>query len=229
MAETKVVLRPIAHLYNDFPEKFGLPRQSGLADDLLSVIVMEKEFRVPEAFRALEQYERLWLLWQFDGPQGPFSPTVRPPRLGGNERVGVFATRSPNRPNHIGLTCVRLIRIDWQCEDAPRLVVGGADIRNGTAIWDIKPYLPYADSYPDSSAGFAAESPQPLKVRYEVPLPADLTRQQQKALDEVLSQDPRPAYQHGGQRVYHMTFAAYRVSFSITGEEVIVSSITPVS
>lgn len=212
-------LRPIGHLYNDFPEKFGLPRQSGLAEDLLSVIVLEPEFRTPEAFRGIEQFERLWLLWEFEGSEDHFSPTVRPPRLGGNERVGVFATRSPNRPNHLGLTCVKLLKIQNTPENGPMLTVAGADIRSGTAIWDIKPYIPYADSYPHSRAGFAdsgKEGIPQLSVVYQVSVPASWTETQCKALTQILSQDPRPAYQHSSERSYAMSYAGYTVRFSVS-------------
>ena len=206
-------MKIIARLRNDFPDKFGLPRQSGLAESLLSTVVMEKEYAVPEAFRGIERYDRLWLLWLFDGPEeDAFSPTVRPPRLGGNERMGVFATRSPNRPNRIGMTCVKLVSVTVT-EDGPVLVVAGADMRDGTAIVDIKPYVAYADSYPEAAGGFSSPETGKLEVTVTCPYPPEWSEAQRQTLTEVLSQDPRPAYQHDPDRVYRMRYAGYDVAF----------------
>ena len=149
-------MKMIAHIESDFTEKFGIPRQSGLVENLVSRIVFEKEYRVPEAFRGLEDFSHIWIIWQFsEAVREDWSPTVRPPRLGGNKRMGVFATRSPFRPNSIGLSSVRLLKIDFDCPEAPVLYVSGADMLNGTPIFDIKPYLPYTDSHPEASGGFA--------------------------------------------------------------------------
>ncbi|MBQ6164066.1 MAG: tRNA (N6-threonylcarbamoyladenosine(37)-N6)-methyltransferase TrmO [Clostridia bacterium] len=221
-------VRYIARLYNDFNTKFGLPRQSGMADHLLSRIVMEKPYRVAEAFRGIEGYERLWLVWEFHEAkkEGEWSPTVRPPRLGGNERVGVFATRSPYRPNAIGLSCVKLEKFYIDEKEGPVLIVSGADLQNGTPILDIKPYLPYADSYPKAAAGFTdTTEKKTLAVRYAVSLPSDMTAEQRAALDEALKNDPRPAYQSDPDRVYGMSYGKWDVRFGVVGDELIVREV----
>ena len=218
----------IAYLYNDFKTKFGLPRQSGMAEHLLSKIVMEKTYRVAEAFRGIDGYERLWLVWEFHEAkkEGEWSPTVRPPRLGGNERVGVFSTRSPYRPNAIGLSCVKLEKFYIDEKDGPVLIVSGADLQNGTPILDIKPYLPYADSYPDAAAGFTdTTEKKTLNVTYEVSLPSKMSDAQRAALDEALKNDPRPAYQSDPDRVYGMRYAQWDVRFVVDGEMLIVKQI----
>ena len=217
-------MKIIARLHNDFPDKFGLPRQSGLAGNLLSTVVMEKEYAVPEAFRGITDYERLWLLWLFDGQpeEDAFSPTVRPPRLGGNVRMGVFATRSPNRPNRIGMTCVRLLGMEIKEGLGPVLTVAGADMKDGTAIVDIKPYLPYADSYPDAAGGFAVPEKETLAVRMDCAFPPEWSKAQRDAFTEVLAQDPRPAYQADPERVYRMRYAGYDAVFSVSGTELTV-------
>ncbi len=215
-----MIIRPIAHIENDFPEKFGLPRQSGLAPHLISRIIMEPEYRTPEAFRGIEEYDRLWILWQFDDDGKPFSATVRPPKLGGNERVGVFATRSPNRPNHIGMTCVKLLEYQKVTPRGPVLTVGGADLRSGTAVYDIKPYIPYADSYPDARAGFAkGRQEKTLSVLFETDSPPGMTASQKIALEEILSLDPRPGYQNDPDRIYRMSYGEYTVSFRVTPDD----------
>ncbi len=221
-------VRYIARLYNDFNTKFGLPRQSGMAEHLLSRIVMEKPYRVAEAFRGIEGYERLWLVWEFHEAkkEGEWSPTVRPPRLGGNERVGVFATRSPYRPNAIGLSCVKLEKFYIDEIEGPVLIVSGADLQNGTPILDIKPYLPYADSYPKAAAGFTdTTEKKTLAVRYAVSLPSDMTAEQRAALDEALKNDPRPAYQSDPDRVYGMSYGKWDVRFGVVGDELIVREV----
>ena len=217
-------MQPIAVIYNDFPEKFGLPRQSGLAPDLVSRIVMEKKYRIPEAFRGIEAFSHLWLLWEFNiiCPDDPtngeevFYPTVRPPKLGGNERIGVFASRSPNRPNRIGLTLVKLIRLEDDPEKGPVLVVSGADMMNGTRILDIKPYLPYVDSVPDAKGSFtAALADNSLPVFWETESPEEMGEEQKRALEEVLSLDPRPGYQKDPERIYRMSYAKWTVMFRV--------------
>lgn len=222
-------MKPIAHIQNDFPTKFGLPRQSGMSEHLISRIVMEPAYRTPEAFRGIEDFDHLWLIWAFE-PMGKreWSPTVRPPKLGGNTRMGVFATRSPNRPNPIGLTCVRLLSVDQTETDGTVLTVAGADLMNGTAILDIKPYLPFADSVPDArSSIYGPQTQTPLTV--EIPSPvADLfSAEQLSALREVLSYDPRPGYQSDPDRVYGFSYAGYDVRFRVTNDAVAVTEAIP--
>nr|MBQ6242533.1 tRNA (N6-threonylcarbamoyladenosine(37)-N6)-methyltransferase TrmO [Lachnospiraceae bacterium] len=207
----------IAHIYNDYTEKFGVPRQSGLNPALLSRIVMEPAFRAPEAFRGIEAYSHLWLIWEFSQvpADAPFSPTVRPPRLGGNTRVGVFATRSPFRPNRLGLSCVELVRLE-ETADGPVLIVAGADLMNGTPVYDIKPYLPYADAVPDARVNEAL-SRELLAVEIPEELAVQLPTDKLPALTEMLALDPRPAYQDDPQRVYGVRFGAYNVRFRVEG------------
>lgn len=210
-------LTPIAHIENDFPTKFGLPRQSGMAEHLTSAIVMEPPFRAPEAFRGIEDFEYLWLIWLFE-PMGKreWSPTVRPPKLGGNKRMGVFATRSPNRPNPIGLTRVRLLRTEHTADKGVVLTVSGADLMNGTAILDIKPYLPFADSVPDAMTGAYGPSQQePLAVVIPEEIAALFSPAQLDTLREVLAYDPRPGYQTDPDRQYGFGYAGYDVRFIV--------------
>ena len=197
-------LTPIAHIRSDFSEKFGIPRQSGLVEELTAAVVFEPEYRDPSAFRGLEGFSHLWLIWEFSRSRG-WSPTVRPPRLGGNKRLGVFATRSPFRPNPLGLSCVRLVEVRQDRALGPVLVVAGADLMDGTPIYDVKPYLPYADCKPDAVGGFAAQ-PKGADLTVECP-PAMLDRvpeDKRAALLAVLAQDPRPQYQDDPERVYGM-------------------------
>ena len=211
-------MKPVAHIYNDFPTKFGLPRQSGMSDNLISRIIMEKEYRNPDAFRGIEEFEYLWLIWLFE-PMGKreWSPTVRPPKLGGNKRMGVFATRSPNRPNPIGLTRVRLISIE-QTAEGPVLTVAGADLMSGTAILDIKPYLPFADSVPDALTGaYGPGTQEPLAVVIPPDIAALFTAPQLAALREALSCDPRPGYQSDPDRVYGFAYGGYDIRFRVAG------------
>ena len=207
-------LKIIARIENDFTGKFGVPRQSGLAD-ITSKIVFEPEYRVPEAFRGLEGFTHIWLLWQFsEAVRDKWSPTVRPPRLGGNTRMGVFATRSPFRPNSIGMSSVRLDRIELQTPQGPVLYVSGADLMNGTPIIDIKPYLAYTDSHPEASGGFALTEREG-RLRVEIPenIAQRIPEDKLSGLTEVLSQDPRPQYQSSPDRVYTMSFGGFEVSF----------------
>ena len=218
-------LEPIAHIQNDFPTKFGLPRQSGMSEHLLSRIIMEKPFREPEAFRGIEDYTDLWLVWLFD-PMGKrtWSPTVRPPRLGGNRRLGVFATRSPNRPNPIGLTRVKLVSFEPDTPDGPVLTVAGADLKSGTAILDIKPYIPYADSEPEASSGlFAPEETSPLTVEIPERIAALFSDDRLTALREVLSHDPRPRYHSDPERIYGFSYAGYDIKFRVEDGRAIVT------
>lgn len=211
------LIHPIAHIHTDFPEKFGIPRQSGIVEELQATVIFEPEYRTADAVRGLEQYSHIWLLWRFsECADKPFSPTVRPPRLGGNTRMGVFATRSPFRPNSIGLSCVRLEKIDLNSPQAPVLHIAGADLMDGTPILDVKPYLPYADSFPNASGGFALQSKEDiLKVEFPHELLKKIPEEKQQALLRVLAQDPRPAYQADAERIYGFTFAGFTVKFTV--------------
>ena len=213
-------IRPIAVIRTDFSDKFGIPRQSGLVPALTARIVPEPDFRTADAFRGIEQYSHLWLLWQFSTVAAEYAarrrwrPTVRPPRLGGNTRVGVFATRSPYRPNPLGLSCVELAGVDWNAPDGPVLLVRGADLLDGTPIYDIKPYLPYADAHPGARGGFAdAHRDDRLRVAFPPALLAKVPADKREALLGVLAGDPRPAYQDDPAREYAMDFAGLTVRF----------------
>lgn len=209
----------IAHIHNDYKEKFGIPRQSGLVSGLQSEIVFEPQYRKPEAFRYIEGFTHLWLIWQFSEAKAEkWSPLVRPPRLGGNKYVGVFASRSPFRPNPIGLSCVKLVEYK-EDERGPVLVVDGADLKNGTPIYDIKPYLPYADSYPDAKDGFAGEVfDYHLNVDISDELMKSIPEDKQEPLIELLSQDPRPAYHRDENRVYGFAFSNMEVKFIVKND-----------
>ncbi len=215
-------MKKIAVIHTDFPEKFGIPRQSGLAQTY-GVIQFEKAFRDPSAVRGLDGFSHIWLLWEFsENIDAGWSPTVRPPRLGGNTRMGVFATRSPFRPNPIGLSCVKLEKIDWDCENAPRLIVCGADMVDGTPIYDIKPYLPHADCVPEATGGFAA----PLtEYRLYVEFADTVVFDRKEELKRILEQDPRPSY-HDDDREYGMTFAGYTVRFFVKDGTLFVTDVS---
>ena len=207
---------PIAHMVSDFPEKFGIPRQAGVVKELESVVVFEPEYRDPEALRGIEGFSHLWLIWQFsESVTETFSPTVRPPRLGGNVRMGVFATRSPFRPNSLGLSCVELERAENRPGLGTVLVVRGADLMDGTPIFDIKPYIPYADAHPDARSGFAPDAGTTLDVRIAERLLLKVPADKRAALRGVLANDPRPRYQRDPDRVYAMDFADLTVRFSV--------------
>ena len=220
-------IQPIAHICSDFSEKFGIPRQSGLVEELTAMVVFEPAYRVPEALRGIEGFSHLWLIWEFSQARREnWSPTVRPPRLGGNLRLGVFATRSPFRPNPLGLSCVRLLEITRDQTLGPVLTVAGADLLDGTPIYDIKPYLPYADCRPDAVGGFAA---RPKEASLEVDCPPELLavlpEDKRPALLAVLAQDPRPQYQDDPDRVYGMAFAGTEVKFRVAGGRLRVTEI----
>ena len=222
-------LRVIARIHSDFPTKFGIPRQSGLVEELRSAVVFEPEYRNPDALRGLEGFSHLWLIWQFSqAVRESWSPTVRPPRLGGNVRMGVFATRSPFRPNPIGLSCVRLERLAQPPQWGPVLWVAGADLMDGTPIYDVKPYLPYADCRPEAVGGFASQ-PKEASLRVECPLellePVEESRR--AALLGVLAQDPRPTYQHDPDRVYGLAFGGWEVKFTVAEDVLTVREIAP--
>ncbi len=210
-------IKKIAEIRNGFSDKFGIPRQSGLCDAVKSTIVFEREYRIPEAFRGLEGFSHIWIIWQFsEAVREDWSPTVRPPRLGGNKRIGVFATRSPFRPNSLGLSCVRLDSIEYTDGLGPVLHISGADLMNGTPIFDVKPYIPYADSKPDAIDGFLSLAPRKL---LEVDLSdCDVTGVETDALDgikQIISEDPRPAYQNTADRVYKMLYSGYETEFTV--------------
>ena len=222
-------LKIIARIRSEFPEKFGIPRQSGLVEELKATVVFEPEFRNPDALRGLEDFSHLWLIWQFSrAVREDWSPTVRPPRLGGNERMGVFATRSPFRPNPIGLSCVKLQGVELDPEFGPVIHVAGADLMDGTPIYDIKPYLPYADCKPDALGGFASAPKQAtLTVRCPEHLLSVLPADRRQALLAVLAQDPRPSYQNDPDRVYGMGFAGFNVQFTVADDTLTVHSVQP--
>ena len=217
----------IAHIHNDFAAKFGIPRQSGLVD-VESVIVFEPPYRNPDALRGLERYSHLWLLWQFsEAVRDEWSPTVRPPRLGGNIRMGVFATRSPFRPNPIGLSSVRLLDIELSSPQGPLLHVAGADLMDGTPIYDIKPYLTYTDSHPDAIGDSFGNSKTPLAV---VILPEHLAKipfALRDVIPALLAEDPRPAYQDDPDRVYKMAFGGVEIHFTVAKNTLTVQNILP--
>lgn len=214
----ETTIRPIAYIKSDFTDKFGIPRQSGLVPELTARIVFEPEYRDPNALVGLEGYSHLWLIWQFSTVAAEYAagkswrPTVRPPRLGGNARRGVFATRSPYRPNALGLSCVELAGIE-----NGDILVKGADLLDGTPIFDIKPYLPYVDAHPEARGGFTEQTASyALKVNCPQPLLDKLPKEKQAALLGVLKNDPRPAYQHDPDRIYVMDFGGYRVQFRVS-------------
>lgn len=215
-------MKPIAHMHMAFETKFGIPRQSGLVEELRGEIVMEAEYSREEAFRGLEVFSHIWLIWGFSKAKLPdgktWSPTVRPPRLGGNRRVGVFATRSPFRPNSIGLSCVRLNGIA-QREGRIILEVSGIDLMDGTPIYDIKPYIPFADSHPDATEGYTAETRQHhLSVDFPSDLLAQLPAEHHAAVTAILAQDPRPGYSDDRQRIYGILYAGYDIRFRVCGD-----------
>ena len=225
-----VNIQVIARMRSDFATKFGIPRQSGLVEELRSTIVFEPEFRNADALRGIEDFSHLWIIWQFsEAVRQGWSPTVRPPRLGGNTRMGVFATRSPFRPNNLGLSSVKLLEVEHTAEFGTVLHVGGADLMDGTPIFDIKPYIAYGDSHPDAKGGFTDTAgefllqvefpPQLLKI-----LPAD----KQEAAIGVLSHDPRPSYQRKPDRIYGLTFAGFDIRFKVADNVLTVEEVTKV-
>ncbi len=213
-------MKIIARIHSDFPTKFGIPRQSGIVENLVSRIVFEPEYQNPDALRGIDGFSHLWLIWQFsEAVRKNWSPTVRPPRLGGNTRMGVFATRSPFRPNPIGLSSVRLIGIEDTEKEGKVLLVAGADLMDGTPIYDIKPYLPFTDSHPDAAGGFSDPvRERSLQVEYPENLRTRLSADKWEALLGILAHDPRPSYQHDPERVYGMAFAGREIKFRVDGE-----------
>ena len=224
-----IPMHVIATIRSDFPTKFGIPRQSGLVEELKATVVFESEYRNPDALRGLEDFSHLWLIWQFSqAVRETWSPTVRPPRLGGNARMGVFATRSPFRPNPIGLSCVKLEEIKKDPVLGPVLVVSGADLMDGTPILDLKPYLPYADAHPEATGGFTGNvGGTTLRVECPPELLEAVPEDKRQALLGVLSRDPRPSYQHDSSRVYGMAFAGLEVGFTVDGDTLYVCRVEP--
>ncbi|MBQ4427098.1 MAG: tRNA (N6-threonylcarbamoyladenosine(37)-N6)-methyltransferase TrmO [Oscillospiraceae bacterium] len=218
----KMEIEPIAFVRNDFKEKFGIPRQAGLADKVESRVEFTGRYRNPDAIRGVEGFSRLWLIWGFSEARlAEWSPTVRPPRLGGNERIGVFATRSPYRPNSLALSSVKLLRVE-----GGDLIVAGADVLDGTPVYDIKPYLPYADAFPDERAGWT-EGARELSLSVEIPaaLAERIAPGKREALLSVLRNDPRPSYQRDSERVYGLRFGDYNVKFTVSGDTLTVKNI----
>ena len=227
-APEEMTLKVIAHIHTAFPTKFGIPRQSGLVDSLRGEVIFTPEYRYADAVRGLEDFSYIWLVWQFSGAvRDNWSPTVRPPRLGGNTRMGVFATRSPFRPNPLGLSSVKLESIEHRPDVGPVLIVRGADLMDGTPIYDIKPYIPYADCHPDASEGFTGQTRMHLlQVEFPPTLMAQVPEADRDALTGVLASDPRPSYQHDPERVYGMEFAGLEVHFQVDGEVLTVTDVS---
>ena len=220
-------IKPIARMKSDFPTKFGIPRQSGLVDELRSTIVFEPEYRNEDALRGLEGFSHIWIIWQFsEAVQEEWSPTVRPPRLGGNQRMGVFATRSPFRPNALGLSCVRILSIEKTETQGTVICVAGADLMDGTPIFDIKPYVPYSDCHTDAAGGFTS-SAAPFLLKVDIPndLLQRVDTDKRDALIGVLSHDPRPSYQKDADRIYGLSFASYNIRFTVKENTLTVTEI----
>ena len=214
-------IQPIAHFRSPLKSKFGIPRQSGLADSLVGSIVFEPPYRHAEAFRGIEDFDYLWIIWEFSGNRGESSLTVRPPRLGGNKRMGVFATRSPFRPNPLGLSCVRFDRLEEDPKLGPVIYVRGADLMDGTPIYDIKPYVVYADSHSEARSGFVDQTAwKSLDVEIPEPLASLFSSSDLETLRQTLSLDPRPSYHDDSQRIYGMPFGDYDVRFRVESETV---------
>lgn len=219
-------MKPIAYICTDYIDKFGIPRQSGLVPETVARIVFVPEYRREEAFRGLDGYSHIWLIWEFsESKLEEWHPTVRPPRLGGNRRMGVFATRSPFRPNPIGLSSVRLLKIDTDSPDSPALIVAGADLLDGTPIYDVKPYLPTFDCHTDAVGGFSEEAPErSLRVIADDDIMRELPPEKRDALLGVLACDPRPSYQHDPERMYGFGFAGFEIKFRVDGDVLTVIS-----
>jgi len=220
------VLRPIAHYRGDFPEKFGIPRQAGVAEALEGLVVFTEDWRNRDALRGIEGFSHLWLIWQFsENLRDEYAPTVRPPRLGGNERVGVFASRSPFRPNALGLSCVELAAVEERPGLGAVLRVRGADLMDGTPIFDVKPYLPYADAHPEARAGFAPDKGRQLAVDLPEALAAPIPPEKRAALIAVLANDPRPRYHRDPERLYALRWAGFVVRFRVEGDTLTVAAV----
>lgn len=224
----QIMIHPIARIKSDFPSKFGIPRQSGLVEELRATVIFEPAYRNADAIRGIEDFSHIWLIWQFSQAVGhEWSPTVRPPRLGGNTRMGVFATRSPFRPNNLGLSCVRLLGAEITADHGPVLHIAGADLMDGTPILDIKPYIPYADCHTDATGGFAsAGADYLLEVDFPAALLEKLPKERRQAAIGVLEQDPRPSYHSDPQRIYGLPFAGFDIRFRVSGKVLTVLEVT---
>ncbi len=227
MKQEEMIIKPIAHIHCDYKAKFGIPRQSGLINSVPAKIIFLPEYRNPDAFRGLEGYSHLWLLWQFsEAVREGWSPTVRPPRLGGNKRMGVFATRSPYRPNPIGLSSVKIISIDLNTSKGPVIEIAGADLLDGTPIYDIKPYLAYTDSHAEASSGFALTDHAPKsEVIIRDELMNKIPEEHRACIIDILAEDPRPGYQDDASRVYVLEYANFEIAFSVQDGKIIVVDI----
>ena len=225
-----VSIRVIARMKSDFPTKFGIPRQSGLVDELRSTIIFEPEYRNPDALRGIEEFSYIWLIWQFsEAVRQDWSPTVRPPRLGGKTSMSVFATRSPFRPNNLGLSSVKLLGVEHTKEYGTVLHVAGADLMDGTPIFDIKPYIPYSDSHPNASGGFTDQANDfLLDVNFPENLLEIIPSEKQAAAIGVLSHDPRPSYQNQSDRIYGLTFSGFDIRFKVNGKNLTVLDVSKV-
>ena len=226
-----IQMRIIARIKSDFPTKFGIPRQSGLVESLQSTIIFEPEFRNADALRGLEDFSHLWIIWQFsEAVRENWSPTVRPPRLGGNTRLGVFATRSPFRPNALGLSSVKIVRIENTAQYGTVIHVSGADLMDGTPIFDIKPYIPYCDCHTDAAGGFTETAEKfILQVQFPQELLNKLPKAKQQTAIDVLSHDPRPSYQRDPERIYGLTFSGFNIRFQVSDDILTVLSIEEIS
>ena len=222
-------MRAVAHIRSEFPEKFGIPRQAGLVEELRATVVFDPEYRDPEALRGLQGFSHIWLIWEFSKTvRDTWSPTVRPPRLGGNTRVGVFATRSPFRPNPVGLSCVKLLELRDTQEEGTVLLVAGADLMDGTPIYDIKPYVPYTDCHPEASGGFT-DTINPYLLQVEDPggCLESIPLEHRSALIGVLAHDPRPSYQNDPERIYGMSFAGFNIQFQVRDDMMTIIDVHP--
>ncbi len=213
----RITIEPIGYIYNDYKEKFGIPRQSGLAENVISKIIFEEDYQEPDFFREIEEFTHLWLIWHFsEVDKKEIQPMVRPPKLGGNKRVGVFASRSPYRPNRIGISCVKLIKTEFNFKEGKSLFVLGADLMNGTPILDIKPYLPYADSHPEASTGFAVDGDSGLlEIKCSDELLNKIPFDKIDGLLETLKYDPRPSYHNDSERIYGMSYGEWQIKFKV--------------
>lgn len=228
MNTEELLIKPIAHIHCGYKEKFGIPRQSGLVESVEAEIIFLPEYRNPDALRGLEGYSHLWLLWQFSKAlRDKWSPTVRPPRLGGNTRMGVFATRSPYRPNPIGLSSVKIISINFDTSHGPVIIVSGADLLDGTPIYDIKPYLAYTDSHPEAQSGFAlTETPTEISIMFCDDILKTFDNHFLQEITDILAEDPRPGYQNDPDRIYTFNFSDHEISFRVSNNIIYVTSIT---
>lgn len=224
-------IKPIAYVESDFPEKFGVPRQSGIVNELVSRIIFEKEYRDQNTIRGLEDYSHIWLIWKFSKiKEEQWSPTVRPPKLGGNKRMGVFASRSPFRPNKLALSCVKIVKIETDKTFGPVIYVSGADLVDGTPVFDIKPYLPYTDSHAEAKSGFSKNARQALvNVRFANDISCEISRETLEKIEAVLAQDPHPTYKKDENRIYKMLFAKYEISFTADENDIFVTDIKIIS